>query len=323
MTLPSRAAPLQAASQARRAARPPLLLLDGGTGRELARIGAPFRQPEWSALSLLEGPEFVSRVHAAYVAAGADIITTNSYAVVPFHLGAARFAEQGSALAALAGRLAREVADAHPGVRVAGSLPPPCGSYRADLFDHATARPILDTLIAALRPFVDHWQAETLSAIEEAELVRECLGSDARPLWLSFTLQDEDAVPGQPKLRSGQRLVDAAAKAIELGAAAVLLNCSQPEVMGDAVDTLRTLQQARGTHLPIGVYANAFPPQPKEAKANDGLDDIRSDLNPKGYLAWAQDWHQRGADIIGGCCGIGPEHIAALRQAFPRGAALA
>ena len=63
-----------------------LVILDGGTGRELARRGAPFRQPEWSALALIEGPQFVSAVHRAYVEAGADVITTNSYALVPFHI---------------------------------------------------------------------------------------------------------------------------------------------------------------------------------------------------------------------------------------------
>lgn len=111
-----------------------LLILDGGTGRELARRGAPFRQPEWSALALIEAPSFVSEVHRAYVEAGADIITTNSYALVPFHIGAERFAADGAALAGLAGQLARKVADAAAhGVQVAGSLPGvrilPPGSY--------------------------------------------------------------------------------------------------------------------------------------------------------------------------------------------------
>ena len=53
-------------------------ILDGGTGRQLKRIGAPFRQPEWSALALIEAPQFVSQVHADFVAAGAEVITTNS-----------------------------------------------------------------------------------------------------------------------------------------------------------------------------------------------------------------------------------------------------
>lgn len=64
-------------------------LLDGGMGRELARIGAPFRLPEWSALALIEAPDLVREAHAGFVAAGADVITANSYALTPHHLGEA------------------------------------------------------------------------------------------------------------------------------------------------------------------------------------------------------------------------------------------
>src|SRR5262245_38275957 len=88
------------------------LILDGGMGRELNRIGAPFRQPEWSALALIEGPDYVRRAHDAFIGAGADAITTNSYAVVPFHIGEARFRKDGHKLADRAGRIAREAADA-------------------------------------------------------------------------------------------------------------------------------------------------------------------------------------------------------------------
>lgn len=292
----------------------PLVILDGGTGRELARIGAPFRQPEWSALSLIEAPHFVAQVHQAYVAAGADVITTNSYAVVPFHLGDARFAAQGRELAELSGRLAREVADAAPRpIAVAGSLPSVCGSYRADLFQPEAARPVLEVLVAALRPYVDHWQAETLSAIAEAELVRAVIGDDGKPLWISFTLQDEDP-DGPPRLRSGEAVADAVRAATGLGATAVLFNCSQPEVMQGAVREARAVLGDKPVSL--GVYANAFPPQAADAEANSGLDDIREDLTPEGYARFARAWRGEGAAIIGGCCGIGPEHIAALRQSL-------
>jgi S-methylmethionine-dependent homocysteine/selenocysteine methylase len=268
----------------------------------------------------MEAPDFVSRVHAAYVQAGADVITTNSYAVVPFHIGADRFRSDGLRLATLAGRLARDVADgAGRPVRVAGSLPPSCGSYRPDRFSSQAGRPILEVLVEGLRGSVDHWHAETLSAIEEARLVREVIGTDARPLWLSFTLQDEDVRPGDARLRSGEPVEEAVAAALALGASAVLFNCSQPEVMGDAIDAaVRTLADA-ATRLPIGVYANAFAPQASDAEANAGLDEIRADLAPANYLSWARDWHRRGASIIGGCCGIGPEHIRALYEAREAG----
>jgi S-methylmethionine-dependent homocysteine/selenocysteine methylase len=300
-----------------------MILLDGGAGRELARMGAPFRQPEWSALALMEAPDFVLRMHRRYVEAGADVITTNSYAVVPFHIGSSRFTARGAELADLAGRLAREAAaTASRPVRVAGSLPPVCGSYRADLFDAARARPVLQVLVRGLAPHADHWLAETLSAIEEAELVREVIdetGSAPRPLWLSFTLEDESAVPGQPRLRSGQAVGEAVTAAIRLRAAAVLFNCSQPEVMHDAVSVAGTVIEGSKSGLRVGVYANAFPPQPKDATANDGLSDIRADLTPKDYLAFAKAWQQGGASILGGCCGIGPEHIEALRNGLIAG----
>jgi len=288
-----------------------VLILDGGTGRELARIGAPFRQPEWSALALIEGPDYVSQVHRAYIAAGADIITTNSYALVPFHIGEVRFAEQGAQLAALAGQLARAEADKAGGkVAVAGSLPPVCGSYRPDLVDIARARPVLARLVAALAPYVDHWQAETLSALAEAELVAELVRPTGLPLWLSFTLEDE--APGAvPTLRSGETVAEAAAAARRLGAAALLFNCSQPEVMAAAVAAARA--ELGDDAIRIGVYANAFPPQNAEAEANSGLDEIRADLTPAGYAAFASAWAGAGASILGGCCGIGPEHIAALK----------
>src|SRR6478609_3510837 len=109
-------------------------ILDGGMGRELKRIGAPFDQPQWSAKAMLESPDHVRRVHESFVRAGADVITTNAYALVPFHLGDAGFAADGRRLAALAGSLARAVADGSPGVRVAGCLPPVLGSYQPEQF---------------------------------------------------------------------------------------------------------------------------------------------------------------------------------------------
>ncbi len=313
---------------------PPLLILDGGTGRELARQGAPFRQPEWSALALLEGPQFVSQVHQAYLAAGADLITTNSYALVPFHLGESRFADQGARLAALAGQLARDAVTrwmaqraavgstagsrtaSRPAPRVAGSLPPVCGSYRADLFDAAQMRCVLQVLVTALAPHVDLWLAETLSTTAEAQAVRDVLGNDPRPLWLSFTLQDGEDAATTPSLRSGESVAAAVQTALRLNATALLFNCSQPEVMAAAVcEAIRVLNEG-GRALPVGVYANAFPPQPAEAEANAGLDPIRDDLTPAGYAAFAERWWALGASMVGGCCGIGPEHVAALRAAL-------
>ena len=88
-----------------------ITILDGGMGRLLERMGAPFRQPEWSALPLMEAPDYVTQAHQAFINAGADIITTNAYALVPFHIGAEAFETRGRELIKLSAKIAREVAD--------------------------------------------------------------------------------------------------------------------------------------------------------------------------------------------------------------------
>ncbi|HVI89707.1 MAG TPA: homocysteine S-methyltransferase family protein [Dongiaceae bacterium] len=295
-----------------------ITLLDGGMGRELKRIGAPFKQPEWSALALIEGPDFVAHAHQSFVAAGADVITTNSYALVPFHLGEERFAARGRELAELAGRIARQVADrsTHK-VAVAGSLPPLFGSYRPDLYNAARAQEIIAPLVAGLAPHVDHWLVETQSAIAEVEAAAQGLAGTDKPVWFSFTLEDgADDAQRAPRLRSGEAVGKAVQRAAELGAAAILFNCSQPEVMGPALDAVAKALPATRSEIKLGIYANAFPPQPKDAEANSTLHELRADLDPSGYLGFVQNWIGRGATIVGGCCGIGPEHIAALRGAL-------
>ena len=173
--------------------------------------------------------------------------------------------------------------------------------------------------MTALRPSVDHWLAETLSAIGEAELVRDVVGRDGKPLWISFSVEDGAGHGGEVRIRSGQRVVDAVAAAARLGAAAILFNCSQPEAMGAAVTAAAATLARLGDgarDVRIGVYANAFPPQGAAAEANANLLEIRADLTPVGYLGWAREWLRLGATIVGGCCGIGPEHIAELRASL-------
>ncbi|TCQ91729.1 homocysteine S-methyltransferase [Rahnella sp. JUb53] len=292
-------------------------ILDGGMGRELARMGAPFRQPEWSALALIEAPQFVRAAHDAFIAAGSQVITTNSYAVVPFHVGDDVFAEQGAALIALSGKLAREAADAAPAkVLVAGSLPPVLGSYRPDLFEPVAAKKLLQVLVDSLTGNVDVWLAETQSSVAEVEAVRDVLGDDPRPLWLSFTLQDNLDPQGNALLRSGESIAEAVNAALRISAGAVLFNCSRPEVMATAVKTARAALTSQGSALDIGVYANAFEPSDNTRGANEGLSKMRQDTDPAGYLDFAKDWVAQGATMVGGCCGIGPEHIAALKKAF-------
>jgi S-methylmethionine-dependent homocysteine/selenocysteine methylase len=287
-------------------------------GRELERRGAPFKQPEWSALAMMEAPEIVKEVHKDFIRNGAGVISTNSYALVPFHIGEGIFKNRGRALAASAGQIACEaVEDTQSNTRIAGSIPPLFGSYRADLYQPKRVAEIATPLIEGLSPYVDLWLCETQSLLAEAISVRlliDRLDDEKKPVWISFTLEDAE-VTKEPLLRSGEPVVDAVKAMSDLDVEAILFNCCQPEVIGDTIQVTRDkLASLSGLEIEIGAYANAFSPQSKNATANEGLDEMRADLTPSSYLDWAQQWRQKGATLIGGCCGIGPDHIALLTE---------
>jgi S-methylmethionine-dependent homocysteine/selenocysteine methylase len=303
-----------------------ITILDGGMGRELARIGAPFRQPEWSALALMEGPDWVVEAHLNFVEAGAQVITTNSYACVPFHIGVEGFAHRGRELATLSGELARKAANTardsqQREVRVAGSIPPVFGSYKPELFEKDTAWEIASVLIESLVPNIDHWLVETISSIVEAQTMMGAITEFGdpiaiRPRWVSFTLADT-LTDGRAQIRSGES-ISAAVEAIGGELEALLFNCSQPEVMTAAITEAVTALVARDrSAVLVGVYANAFievQNAPGQA-ANETLSVLREDLTPDRYAAFAQEWLAAGATIVGGCCGITPQHIQSLATA--------
>ena len=287
-----------------------LTILDGGMGRELKEIGAPFSQPLWSAQALIEAPEFVSQAHQNFVDAGAEILITNSYACVPFHLGEKLFEQRGFELAALSGELAKAVADnASHTVKVAGAIPPPFGSYRPDLFKVEEAAPIIQTLYDAQDPNIDLWIAETICSLQEFESIHSVLKQSSKPCYYAFSL--EDTKGDCANIRSGESVTDTIKLACQSNAKGIMFNCSVPEVMDQAIIDAKKVIDELGRDLEIGVYANNFAPISNEHEANDMLQEMR-ELDGQGYLTYVKRWHALGANIVGGCCGIGPKHIQAL-----------
>lgn len=290
-----------------------IIVLDGGMGKHLERSGAPFRQPEWSALALIEEPDAVLQAHRDFVEAGADLIIANTYAVVPFHLGDDRFEARGQELAELAGRLARQAADeAGRPVRVAGSIPPLFASYEPARFRPEDAPRMFDLLVEAQAPFVDLWIGETVSSIAEANAIVAAVDrhDPAAELWMSFSVPDE--TPGaEVTLRSGES-IDAAVAAVDERVGAILFNCSPPEAIGVG---LRQVHAALGDNpngIRTGAYANAFVAKEEGYAANEVVLGRRDDLTPAEYHEVCSGWVADGATIVGGCCQMFPEHIEAL-----------
>jgi S-methylmethionine-dependent homocysteine/selenocysteine methylase len=274
-------------------------------GAELIRRGWP-SGGLWSAKALLENPEVVRAVHQDYVSAGAQVIITNSYSTVPSYLAKEDMQSRYVELTEIAARLAREVADAAPAeVRVAGCLPPLSESYRPDLVPgDDESRPIYSEIIKALSADVDLYLCETMSSVREAvnaaSSVRET--DPDKPLWVALTLADE---PGGG-LRSGENM-DQVVSALEpYDVDAFLFNCTDPTSISVALEELVPL-----TNKPTGAYPNRFHVPPGWTLDNE-IAVEPTEMTVEDYLGFVDTWRRSGATIIGGCCGVGPEFIAAL-----------
>ncbi|MEM7220940.1 MAG: homocysteine S-methyltransferase family protein [Pseudomonadota bacterium] len=280
-------------------------ILDGGMGGELIKRGASSSTELWSAQALLDAPEVVRAVHQDYIDAGARLIITNSYSTIPSYLGKLGMSERFEELTALAARIARETADAADApVQVAGSLPPLSESYRADLVPpDEEARPIYDRLVAVLAPYVDVFLCETMSCAREARVAATAAQAGNKPIYVAWTLDEQ---PGQG-LRSGETIAAAYAAVAELPLAGLLFNCTAPEAIESALIELRGL-----TDLPIGAYPNLLHIPEGWTLDDADIPSGRRDMSVDEFLGFCDRFAAAGATMLGGCCGIGPEYIAAL-----------
>lgn len=285
-----------------------IVLLDGSIGQELVHRAGDRPTPLWSTQVMIDRPELVREVHDAYFAAGATVATTNTYAVLRDRLRDAGLEGQVEALTRAALNAATGARDAHGVGRVAGSLGPLFASYRPDICPPAEeAAQAYSEPVRLLAPHVDLLLVETMSSVDQADgALRAACGND-RPVWLSVTVDDEDGT----RLRSGEGVGDLAPLIARHGPEAVLVNCSRPEAVAAALDILR------GFGRPFGAYANGFTRITeaflKDKPTVDAL-ERRTDLDPAAYADFVMGWVGQGATIVGGCCEVGPDHIAELAR---------
>jgi len=285
-----------------------ITLIDGGMGQELLRRSGAKPSPLWSAQVMMDYPDIVRDLHADFITAGARVITLNTYSVTPERL--ARDAEE-SLFEPLQKKAieiavsAREQAGIE-GVRIAGCLPPLVASYRPD------QAPDDDIMLETYRriaeieqPHVDLFICETMASTREARAALIAAKQCDLPVWVGLTVADDSTV----KLRSGDDLADTVKQIDEIGAAAKLINCSKPEAINAAWSAL-----CSGTG-PVGAYANGFTSigALEPGGTVDSL-EARHDLGPQNYADFAMHWVEQGADIVGGCCEVGPAHIKTIAQ---------
>lgn len=272
-----------------------LTILDGPLGTELLARDVPTPLPGWSAHALDEAPDVVSAIHADYAAAGATVHTTNT-----FRTRRRTFADW-ERLARKAVELARDVIP--PGALLAGSIAPLEDCYRpdlspADLDPGGTRREHAALASLLAEAGCDLLLCETFPHVAEGLIALECAVATGRPAWIAFTAgPDAD-------LLSPTAMADGAREAVRRGASAVLVNCTPASETGGF---LAPLLQAVGADVPIGAYANAGRPDARMGWQSDHAAPVR-------YAEAVESWVDRGATLVGGCCGTGVAHIRALAE---------
>ena len=265
---------------------------DGAMGTMLMEAGVP---PERCFEELcLSAPEQISRIHEEYIAAGARVIETNSFGANRVRLEKHGFGDRVNEINWTAARLARDAAKGK-GVYVAGSVGP-LGITAEQALDQGIDR--RDVYMEQVGALLDGGAQiiffETFLDFEELALALE----------VKQTLHHLPAIcslacPPEGRLASGMPIVEAFRQLRDLGADVVGVNC----VFGPS-GLLRLLEHVP-LEGPLAAYPNAGHP-----KYHDGR--FLYYMTPGYFAEAARDFVAQGANLVGGCCGTRPEHIAAL-----------
>lgn len=290
-----------------------ITLLDGSIGQELMKRSGDVPTTIWSIQVMRDHPGMVRDVHEAYFRAGATVASTNTYCVHRDRLEKVDLDPElmpSLVEAALSeAEEARGADEAEPtGRRIAGALGPLEASYRPDIrIAPEEAAPKFAELVRLMRDRVDFFLLETVASLEHAEGALRGTAEAGKPVWLSVTVDDEDGT----RLRSGEAVADLAPLVARYAPEAVLINCSRPEAVSDGLRVIREFG------LAFGAYANGFTRISEDfLKAKPTVDVLsaRRDLDPAAYAGFAMRWVALGATILGGCCEVGPDHIAHLAE---------
>ncbi len=292
------------------------VILDGGIATELQRLrpqeAEAGSEPElWGTWALYRAPQAVGEVHARYAAAGCNVISTNTWSILSAPEVELRTRSGGAEpahwmdVARLGIRLARQaVEDEGKGDECAVAF---AISEEVNSLKRQGTIELLARVFEQDRP--DLILLETLTLVREPETYEtvERLLETGLPVWLSFRRCRHGVCGvygqhwGPPE---GDLFGRAARRFEEIGVAALLINCLPVDHVPGMLSWLRDF-----TELPLGIYPNLG----HLAGATWHFDD---EVDPERYAELALTWRGEGAQVIGGCCGTTPDHIAAAARAL-------
>jgi homocysteine S-methyltransferase len=285
-----------------------VIILDGGMGTELEKRGVPMDSTVWSGAAVLSHPDYVREIHEDYIRAGADIIITNTFSMARHALEQTDMAGQFRELNTRAVKLAQEAQDNVAGrpVFIAGSI----STFEAH--NDSRYRPLGEQAQASYREQaevlaeagVDLLMLEMMQDIEQATYAVQAAVATGLPVSVGFSCAQ--GADGRLLSLDHRHHFSSVLEAI------LPLNGSIMSIMHTLTeDVTPALQLLKGQWSGwLGAYAHSG----DFIMPNWQFIDM---ISPEDYAVEAKKWIDMGVQLVGGCCGIGPEHIRVLKDQLP------
>ncbi|MGE4250104.1 MAG: homocysteine S-methyltransferase family protein [Parvibaculaceae bacterium] len=299
---------------ARKLAKSETIIIDGGTGTDIQSRGVPMAGETWCAEANLTHPAVVRCVHEDYIAAGAEIVTANTYPTSPLLFNALGRDQDMIRIDKEAVRIAHEASDGR--VAVAGSFsvmrPMEPGVDRVKKYREwsaTDAKALMRRKAESMAEAnVDLIMMEMMRDADYSLWATEAAVATGLPVWVGIATEPRDDGRLTGFARPDWLLEDVVKALAAAGADVISIMHTLPNHVGDALKIVRAAWQG-----PLGAY-----PESGFFKMPDWqFVDI---IEPSALVAHARDWQTAGASIFGGCCGTNPQHIKALSTAFRRAA---
>ena len=286
-----------------------IIILDGAIGAELEKKGATMHKDLWCGTCSVESPDLVKKVHEEYISAGADIITTNTYATTPIAMKQYGFDNQIDEFNKKSVQLAKEaIKNSNKDIAIAGSVSTFGSLYKYGL--EAMKPGFKEQLNILSNEGVDLIILEAMSSQADiVETIVECSSQTKLPVWLSISCVIDD---NTNKVMLGfSDTFDTDTNVYEdfetsmdnfskIHQGPILIAHSDIEVTGQAIKIAK--KKFNGV---LGAYPNRGHYEKPHWKFVDNI-------TPSEYLEKARSWVDDGAQIVGGCCGVGVEEIKAI-----------
>ena len=287
------------------------IILDGGTGTDIQRRGAPMSGETWCAEVNLTHPDIVRAVHEDYIRVGADIITANTFATSALSFNYYGRDDDLLKIDAVAVAIAKKAAAGKP-VAVAGSVstmrpvaPGTDRTLKEKEWPEAEARALFRRKVENLaNAGVDLLMMEMMRDVDYSVYATEAALATGFPVWVGISVERNEAGKLVGFGREDQLLDDVAKKLAATRPAVMSIMHTSPNDTGEALHILKKYWDG-----PLGTY-----PESGYFKSPDW--QFVDTIPPAELVAKSRDWQSLGVSILGGCCGVGPDHIAALSQEF-------